>query len=56
MQPEKAGHHNDHNHDADDVEDIHCFAPIEICTSSTQSAKGGYHWLNSTGVVWFPTE
>jgi hypothetical protein len=56
MQSEKAGDHNDHDHNADDVENIHCFAPIETCTTWTQLVKRGYHWLNSTGVFWFPTD
>ena len=28
---EKAGHHNDNHDHADDVENIHCLAPIEDC-------------------------
>jgi len=30
MHSEIACDHNDHDHHADDVKDIHCFAPIEI--------------------------
>jgi hypothetical protein len=29
MQSEKSCDHNDNDHYADDVENIHCFAPIE---------------------------
>jgi hypothetical protein len=29
MQSEKSGDHNDHHHYADDVKNIHHFAPIE---------------------------
>lgn len=30
MKPKKSRDHNDHNHYADDVKNIHCFAPIGI--------------------------
>jgi hypothetical protein len=30
MHSKIASDHNDHDHNADDVKDIHCFAPIEI--------------------------
>jgi hypothetical protein len=33
MQSEKARNHKDYDHDADNVEDIHRFAPIETCTA-----------------------
>jgi hypothetical protein len=29
MQPEKSCDHDDHDHYADDVKNIHCFAPVE---------------------------
>jgi hypothetical protein len=32
MQSEKACDHKDHDHYADDIENIHCFAPIETGT------------------------
>jgi hypothetical protein len=40
MQSEKAGDHNDHDHYADDVENIHCFAPIETLACSAAQAAG----------------
>jgi hypothetical protein len=30
-EPEKARDHDDHDYDADDVEDVHCHAPVERC-------------------------
>jgi hypothetical protein len=41
MQSEKAGDHNDHDHYADDIENIHCSAPIEILACSAAQAPGG---------------
>jgi hypothetical protein len=40
MQSEKAGDHNDHDHYADDIENIHCSAPIEILACSAAQAPG----------------
>jgi hypothetical protein len=34
MQPEEACNDDDYNHDADDVEDVHCGIPIEACVTS----------------------
>jgi hypothetical protein len=39
-QSEKACDHNDHDHYADDVENIHCFAPIETLACSAAQAAG----------------
>jgi hypothetical protein len=33
MQSEKARNHKDYDHNADNVENIHRFAPIETCTT-----------------------
>ena len=40
MQSEKAGDHNDHDHYADDVENIHRFAPIESLACPLRPARG----------------
>ena len=46
MQSEKTCHHKDHDHYADDIENIHCFAPIETKV----------YLYNATDEFWFPTE
>jgi hypothetical protein len=46
MQSEEAGDHNDHDHYADDVENIHCPAPIDTlacpAAPSIQSLTNSY--------------
>jgi hypothetical protein len=39
--------HNDHDHYADDVKDIHCFTPIEI-TFGVQRHCDGYWYKRPT--------
>jgi hypothetical protein len=39
MQSEIAGDHNNHDHYADDVENIHCFAPIETLACSLRKRR-----------------
>jgi hypothetical protein len=36
MQPKKSCDHNDHDHYADNVKNIHCFAPIEATLALVQ--------------------
>jgi hypothetical protein len=39
MHSEKARDQNDNDHDTDDVEDIHCFAPIEATPAIPQQHR-----------------
>jgi hypothetical protein len=38
-QPEKSCDHNDHDHHADNVKNIHCFAPIEAALALVQQRR-----------------
>jgi hypothetical protein len=39
MHPEKTCDHNDHDHHADDVKNIHCLAPIEATPALIQQRR-----------------